>query len=76
VFIYDNEPRSKEIISFIEFFIDNGNKVVIWPQEIQQKEIGEMIESGMSKQYIQDIINERTFSGLKAKLEFNKWKKI
>ena len=31
VWVYDNEPRSKEIVKRISNTIDRGDKVVIWP---------------------------------------------
>lgn len=77
VLIWDNEPRSKEIVSFMEKSIANKKKVVIWPTSPNTKEdINDLVINGYTKEDIMCIIKSRTFSGLKAKLEFQKWKKV
>ena len=73
VWIYDNEPRNAEIHCRIERCISNGEKVVIWPSPIKEKDINEMILSGLD---IQSVIESNTYSGLEAKLKFTTWKKI
>jgi predicted RNA-binding Zn-ribbon protein involved in translation (DUF1610 family) len=73
VWIYDNEPRNVEIHSRIERCIDNKQKVVIWPSIIKEKDVNEMILSGLN---VQDVIRSNTYSGLEAKLKFTTWKKI
>jgi predicted RNA-binding Zn-ribbon protein involved in translation (DUF1610 family) len=73
VWIYDNEPRNAEIHSRIERCINRGEKVVIWPSSIKEKDINEMILSGLN---VQNLIKLNTYSGLEAKLKFTTWKKI
>lgn len=73
VWIYDNEPRNAEIHSRISKAIDNGQKVVIWPSTIKEKDINDMILSGLN---VQSVIESNIYSGLEAKLKFNTWKKI
>ena len=73
VWIYDNEPRNTEILSRISRVIENGQKVVIWPSTIKEKDINEMILSGLN---VQSVIELNTYSGLEAKLKFTTWKKI
>jgi len=73
VFVYDNEPRNKEIVTRIEGCIDRGDRVVIWPTGIRQKDINEMVLAGLN---IRDIIRDNTYSGLEAKLKLTTWKKI
>jgi transcription elongation factor Elf1 len=73
VWIYDNEPRNREILSRISRAIENGQKVVIWPSTINQKDINDMILSGLD---VQSVIELNTYSGLEAKLKFTTWKKI
>ena len=43
VWVYDNEPRSKEITSRISNNITNGESVVIWPNQIKEKDINDMV---------------------------------
>jgi len=73
VWIYDNEPRNREILSRISRVIENGEKVVIWPSAIMEKDINDMVLSGLN---VQDVIESNTYSGLEAKLKFTTWKKI
>ena len=73
VWIYDNEPRNAEIHSRISRVIDRGEKVVIWPSFLREKDINDMILSGLN---VQDMIESNTYSGLEAKLKFTTWKKI
>lgn len=74
--VYDNEPRNKDIVRNIEKAVDNGYKVCLWPSTTMQKDVNDMVLSGMSQQKIVDIINEHTYKGLEAKLEMASWKKI
>ena len=73
VWIYDNEPRNSEILSRISRVIGSGQKVVIWPSSIKEKDINDMILSGLD---VQSVIEFNTYSGLEAKLKFTTWKKI
>jgi len=73
VWIYDNEPRNAEIHRRIEQYINRGDKVVIWPSNIKEKDINEMVLSGLD---VQSVIELNTYSGLEAKLKFTTWKKI
>jgi transcription elongation factor Elf1 len=73
VWIYDNEPRNREILSRISRVIETGQKVVIWPSTIKEKDINDMILSGLN---VQSVIESNTYSGLEAKLKFTTWKKI
>jgi predicted RNA-binding Zn-ribbon protein involved in translation (DUF1610 family) len=73
VWVYDNEPRNAEILSRISRVIEMGQKVVIWPSSIREKDINEMILSGLD---VQSVIELNTYSGLEAKLKFTTWKKI
>ena len=73
VWIYDNEPRNREITNRISKTIDSGQSVVIWPNSIDDKDINDMVMSGLD---VQSVIESNTYSGLEAKLKFNTWKKI
>ena len=73
VWVYDNEPRSNEIVKRVSSTIDRGEKVVIWPSNINEKDINDMILAGHN---VMDVLNSNTYSGLKAQLQFNTWKRI
>ena len=73
VWIYDNEPRNEEIIQRISKCIDRGEKVVIWPSYIKEKDINEIILSGRD---VMSVIKSNIYTSLEAKLKFNIWKKL
>lgn len=75
VYIFDNEPRNKELCAIIEKLIDSQKNVVIFPKEITCKDINDMILCDMTKNQIMELISDNTFSGITAKLKFNNWKK-
>ena len=73
VFVYDNEPRNREIVNRISKCISRGERVVIWPSGIVDKDINDMVLSGLN---VMDVLESNTYSGLEAKIKFNNWKKI
>ena len=73
VFVYDNEPRNREIVNRIGKCISRGESVVIWPNGIIEKDINDMVLSGLN---VMDVIKSNTHTGLEAKIKFNNWKKI
>ena len=73
VWIYDNEPRNREILSRIERSINDNQRVIIWPSNIEHKDINDMVLAGLD---VQSVIESNTYTGLQAKLKFNTWKKI
>jgi len=75
VYVFDNEPRNKEIVKRIDNYIEKGYNVVIWDNTFKGKDVNEMILNGADIEHIKYIIDQRTFNGLSAKLEFNKWRK-
>jgi transcription elongation factor Elf1 len=73
IYVFDNEPRNREIVNRISKTINRGEKIVIWPSSIQQKDINDMVLAGLN---VMDMLKLNTYSGLEAKIKFNHWKKI
>ena len=73
IWVLDNEPRNREIVNRIAKLIDRGEKVVIWGNNIVEKDINDMILSGHD---VMSMIKLNTYSGLEAKIKFNTWKKV
>jgi len=73
-YILDNEPRNRQICSYIEKLIELGREVCIWPNSIKEKDINDMAYT-MSTREIQKLIDENTFSGLEATMRFRNWRK-
>jgi len=73
VLVYDNEPRNREIVNRIDKCISGGQRVVIWPSNIKEKDINDMVLAGHD---VQSLVESNTYSGLEAKLKFTEWKKV
>ncbi len=73
IWIYDNEPRNREIVQRISKTISRGEKIVIWPEGILEKDINDMVLSGHN---VQSIVESNVYSGLEANLKFNTWKRV
>ena len=74
--IMDNEPRNKDIVKQLEKYIDLGYNVCMFPDNLEQKDINDMVLAGKSVDEIVECINTHTFSGMEAKLKFATWRKI
>ena len=75
VFIFDNEPRNKQIIDRMYKVIEQDYELVIWPEGQKEKDINDMIMQGKSKSEIQNIITQNTYSGLSALTQLNSYKR-
>lgn len=73
--IFDNERRNVEILKQIEKTIDLGYNVVLWPDDVKEKDINDMILSGLSKNEVQSIINKNSYQGNMAKIRFATWRR-
>ena len=73
VIVYDNERRSRDTVKKIEKAIYNGYKVCIWPENFDQKDVNNMVLSGLTPEFIKYIIDSNTYKDLEAKLILNKW---
>ena len=73
IYVYDNEPRNREIVERIDKTISRGDKVVIWPKNIQQKDINDMYLAGHD---VQKMVESNVYQKLSATLKFKDWKKV
>jgi len=73
--VFDNEPRSKEIVKKLTKYISSGFKVCIWPDNIEGKDINEMILKGYCSEELKIIIDKNTFAGIEANLRLQMWRK-
>ena len=71
IWVYDNEPRSRQITDKISRSIDAGDAVVIWPSSIKEKDLNDMVTSGIN---VKSVIESNVYHGLKAKLQLSNWK--
>jgi len=75
VLVYDNERRNKDIVKQIAKSIDKGYSVCLFPENVNGKDVNEMIQNGLTSDEIKSIIDNNTFSGLAAKMQFTTWKR-
>lgn len=75
VIVMDNEPRNEQIVKRIETNITMGFNVCIWPQNIQEKDVNDMVLSGIKPADLQLIIKQHTYSGLAAQMALAAWRK-
>jgi transcription elongation factor Elf1 len=75
VIVYDNEPRSKETIKKLDKAILQGYNVCIWPENLEHKDVNDMILAGLSSEFVKHIIDTNTYRDLAAKMALTKWSK-
>lgn len=73
--VFDNQPKNKEVCKLISKYIALGYAVCLWPENVVEKDINEMILAGRSKEQIENIIDSNTVKGLEAEAKFMMWKK-
>ncbi len=72
VMVFDNQPRNADVVKQMERSIENGYKTVIFPKDLVEKDINDMVLEGHN---VIQLVDDRTFQGLGAKLEFSRWRK-
>ena len=72
VYIYDNEPRNKQITDRMAKHIKSGHSLVIFPTGVSQKDINDMVLAGHE---VQSMVESNCYQGLKLTLKFNEWRK-
>lgn len=73
--VFDNEPRNPEITKLLKRVIAKGFSVCIWPDNVTEKDINDMILNGMTAEDILEVIDTNTFQGAAALLRFSQWNK-
>lgn len=73
VFIYDNEPRNKQIVKRMEKVVEEGYNIVIWPDNLEYKDINDMV---LAKVNVSDMIKFNTVNGLEATMKMAQWSKV
>ena len=73
--VFDREPRSREITKIINRMILAGYSVALLPETMHGKDINDYVQNGWSIKEIKQAIDDHTYSGLRAQLEFDKWKR-
>jgi len=75
IIVVDNQPKNKEVCKIIDKYIKAGKRVVIWPDNVLEKDINEMVLAGVLPVNVEDIISNNVFQNLEAELKFINWRK-
>ena len=76
VIVYDNESRSRETVKKLDKAILQGYKVCIWPENLDHKDVNDMVMAGLSPEFIKHIIDTSTYKDLAAKMQLSRWSKV
>ena len=75
-YVFDNEPRSIEIVNKMKKLIEKNYNIFVWPKSLKYKDINDMVIAGMTPVEVQSIIDNNTFSKLSAHQQLNNWKEV
>jgi len=75
IIVLDNEPHSKEAKKKFSRAIDQGFKVVLFPNNIKEKDINAMVLAGYSPDYLEYVINNNIYSDIEARMKLEEWSK-
>ncbi len=76
ILVPDKDVRNKEVMKNVAKMIDMKYNVCLLPNNLAGKDINDIIMTGTTPAEIRSLIDKNTFSDLRAKLEFEKWKKV
>ena len=74
--IFDNEPRNFQIARSMIKSLQDGWKIVVWPNSITCKDINDMVLTSIKDVRLVEIINRNTYSGQRGEWEVHSWKKV
>lgn len=76
VYIFDNQPRNREIVQLMEEAISLNKRVFIPPSELDWKTMKDINEMYLNGYDVDKLIEENIYQGIFAQLKFADWKKI
>lgn len=76
ILIYDNEPRNIHTIEKMKKGLDSGWTVCIWPLNIAQSDINDMIKFGYTSKELTETIDNNAYSDLMGHAMLSSWRKV
>lgn len=73
--VYDNEPRSENTVKKMLKAFKAGYYVCVWPEKLEPKDANDMIRHGVSTEKLKEVIDNHSFTGLKARFAISQWRK-
>lgn len=71
VYVYDNEPRNKQIVEKMIRKVKEDCKIVVWPSDNSYKDVNAMVLAG-----VQPKLKQNTKQGLEAQMAISNWKRV
>jgi hypothetical protein len=73
--VLDNQPRNSEVCKQYQRLINQGYRIMIWPDYTSAKDINELVikTPGLD---VKNFIDNNSYSSLTAQLKFDTWKRI
>jgi len=79
-YVFDNQPRSYEIVKKVQRAISQGYPVFLWSSAMlgfDGKDINDLVREGkVEAKDLHNIIMDHTYTGMKARMEFIRWRKV
>tara|TARA_X000000950_G_scaffold275406_1_gene361722 strand:- start:43 stop:819 length:777 start_codon:yes stop_codon:yes gene_type:complete len=72
IYVFDNQPRNKQICNLMLRTIEAGKTVCIFPDTLLAKDINDMAKM---RYKVNDIVRNNAFSDLEARTELSIWRK-
>ena len=76
VLIPDRDVRNREVMKNVAKMIEMKYNVCLLPNNLSGKDINDLIMTGTTSSEIMNLIDTNTWSDLRARLEFEQWKKV
>ena len=73
--VYDNERRNRQIVEHMLKVASRGYRVCIWPETTTEKDINDMVLSGLPRKRIREIIDCNSFKGTEAHFRIQRWRR-
>jgi len=75
VLVTDNERRNKYTCDFMKKNLEKGYSVVLFPTNIKEKDINQMVVNGMNNENLMKLIDNNTVFGLSGLAKLASWRK-
>ena len=72
---YDNERRNHEIVENMLKAVSRGYHICVWPDNIKEKDINDMVIAGYTKNKIREIIDCNSYQSMEARLHISRWRR-
>lgn len=72
IYVFDNEPRNREICKLMQKLIRKGKTICIFPDTLIAKDINDMAKM---RYKVNDIVRNNAVSGIVAEMRFKDWRK-